>query len=285
MSANALTPVVGTGLPVTPVGPRREARLWRWFWPKLMALAIALAVWQLSYWVLVSWTGHFKEYLYPAPVTTLDTFWHMVTTNQFWGYVVVTVKRALIGFCLALVIGTLVGLIVSRSQALRAGAGSLITALQTMPSIVWFPFAIMLLGTTEATITLVIVLGAAPSIANGVLSGIDHIPPSFLRLGQVLGARGFSLYRYIVAPAIMPSYVSGLNQGWAFSWRSLMAGELLFLIAGHVGLGNSLNGARNVLDMAKVEAIMIAILIIGMVASGVFSSCAEVLRRRRGLVA
>jgi NitT/TauT family transport system permease protein len=283
MSANALTPVVDTGV-LTPVGPSLQAKLWRWTWPKLVALGIGFLLWQLSYWVLVSWTGWKPEFVYPAPVTTMDTFVHMVTTAQFWGYVAVTMRRAVMGFCLALVIGSLAGLIVARSTLLRAGVGSLITALQTMPSIAWFPFALVLLGPTEQTIMLVVVIGAAPSIANGVLTGVDHIPPSFLRLGQVLGARGFSLYRHIVVPAILPSYVSGLNQGWAFAWRSLMAGELLFLIAGHVGLGNSLSGARTVLDMPKVEAVMIAILVIGMMAGGVFGSFANSLRRRRGLV-
>jgi NitT/TauT family transport system permease protein len=283
MSADALTPVVDTEL-VAPAGPHLSAKIWRWVWPKVVALGIAFALWQLSYWILVSWTGWKAEYVYPAPLTTMDTFWNMVTTGQFWGYVGVTLRRGLMGFALALVIGSVAGLLVARSSLLRAGVGSLITALQTMPSIAWFPFALVLLGPTEQTIMLVVVIGAAPSIANGVLSGVDHIPPSFLRLGQVLGARGFSLYRHIVVPAIMPAYVSGLNQGWAFAWRSLMAGELLFLISGHVGLGNALNGARTVLDMPKVEAVMLAILIIGMVASGVFSSFAESLRRRRGLV-
>jgi NitT/TauT family transport system permease protein len=283
MSANARTPVVDTGI-VTPTGPSRHAKAWAWTWPKLAALAIAVLLWQLSYWVLVDWTGRFEDYIYPAPRTTLSAFGDLVTTQQFWGYVAVTIRRAIVGFCLALVIGTLVGLIVSRSRVLRAAVGSLITALQTMPSIVWFPFAMLLLGISESAIMLVVILGAAPSIANGVLSGIDHIPPSFLRLGHVLGARGFSLYRHIVVPAILPNYVSGLNQGWAFAWRSLMAGEILIILAGRVGLGNALVGARNVVDMPKLEAVMLAILIIGMLASGVFSSFSESLRRRRGLV-
>ena len=115
---------------------------------------------------------------------------------------------------------------------LRPGVGSLITGLQTMPSIAWFPLAILFFGLTESAIIFVVILGAAPSIANGVISGIDEVPPPFLRAGHMLGARGIDRYRHIVLPAAMPSYVSGLKQGWAFAWRSLMAGELLVLIAG-----------------------------------------------------
>ncbi len=88
-----------------------------------------------------------------------------------------------------------------------------------MPSIAWFPFAIIVFGVNETAIFFVVVLGAAPSIANGIISGIDHVPPTFVRLGKVMGANSFTLYRHIVLPAALPSYVAGLSQGWAFAWR------------------------------------------------------------------
>ena len=75
-------------------------------------------------------------------------------------------------------------------------------------------------------------LGAAPSIANGLINGIDNIPPVLLRAGRVLGARRFSAFRNVILPAALPSFVGGLKQGWAFAWRSLLAGELLVLIPG-----------------------------------------------------
>ena len=115
----------------------------------------------------------------------------------------------------------------SRSRVLRAAVGSLITGLQTMPSIAWFPLAILLFKLTEAAIMFVVVLGAAPSIANGLISGVDHVPPIMLRAGRVLGAKGISAYRHVMLPAALPSFIAGLKQGWAFAWRSLMAGELL----------------------------------------------------------
>ena len=107
----------------------------------------------------------------------------------------------------------------------------MITGIQTMPSIVWFPLAIVLFAKSEAAILFVVVLGASPSIANGVISGVDHIPPMFLRAGRVLGARGAATYRHVVIPAALPAFVAGLKQGWAFAWRSLLAGELLVIIA------------------------------------------------------
>ena len=286
MSADVLTPIVDDA-PPQPAGRSVGSRLWRWGWPKLIAIALALLVWQFAYWYLVEWTGNKPVFLFPPPSKALSTFFTMVGTEQFWSAVGVTMKRAVIGYVLALVIGTLVGLAVARVRPLRAGVGSLITGLQTMPSIAWFPFAIVLIGFDERAILFVVVLGAGPSIANGVISGVDHIPPQFLRLGQVLGARGPSLYRHIVVPAMLPNYVSGLNQGWAFAWRSLMAGELLGIgVAGTLGIGNLLNAARSspTQGMAKIEAVMLAILIIGMLVDGIFTSFSSRMRRRRGLV-
>ena len=120
---------------------------------------------------------------------------------------------------------------------MRLAVGSLIAGLQTMPSIAWFPLAILFFGLTENAILFVVVLGAAPSIAAGVITGIDEVPPPLLRAGQMLGARGIDRYRYIVLPAAMPAYLAGLKQGWAFSWRSLLAGELLVPIGGASSLG------------------------------------------------
>jgi NitT/TauT family transport system permease protein len=283
MSADVLTPIVD--IAPGPSGPSASAKFWRWFWPKLVAIGLVLAAWQLSYWVLVTWTGYRKSYLYPPPIEALQTFGSLLQTSAFWQNVATTLQRAVIGYAIALVIGTLVGLAVARIPVLRAGVGSLITGLQTMPSIAWFPFAIAVIGFNPGAIMLVVLIGAAPSIANGVISGVDHIPPAFLRLGQTLGARGFSLYRHIVFPAILPGYVAGLNQGWAFAWRSLMAGELIGVVgAKQIGMGGMLNNARVTSDMAKLEAMMLAILIVGMLVDGIFTAISGTLRRRRGLV-
>ena len=113
----------------------------------------------------------------------------------------------------------------------------MVTGLQTMPTIAWFPLAIMLFGLNETAILFVVVLGAGPAIANGVISGVDHIPPLQLRAGRVLGARGLTLYRHVIIPGSLPGYVAGLKQGWAFAWRSLLAGELLVIIAKKPSLG------------------------------------------------
>ena len=277
MTATVLTPVVEAPSDLGP-GDSRLRRLWAWTWPKLLAVGLVLATWQI-----VVWSGWRPLYVLPAPATVLATLADMVTTSRFWSAVATTLVRALVGFSVALVVGTVLGVLVARIRPLRLATGALITGLQTMPSISWFPLAILLFGLNERAILFVVVLGAAPSIANGVISGIDHVPPAFSRLGRVLGANAVEQYRFITLPAALPSYVAGLTQGWAFAWRSLMAGELLVIIAGRPSLGATLEFARQFSKADQLLATMLVVLVIGMLVDGVFATASRRIRERWGL--
>jgi NitT/TauT family transport system permease protein len=216
----------------------------------------------------------------------LNELAELVGTARFWSAVATTLRRAAVGYAAAVVLGSALGLAVSQISTLRRAMGSLITGLQSMPSIVWFPFAILLFGISEAAIFFVVVLGAAPSIANGLISGVDHIPPLLLRAGRVLGARGWVSWFHVVLPASLPSFLAGLKQGWAFAWRSLMAGELLVIIAARPSLGAQLQFARELSDAPALVAMMIVVLVIGIgVDAFVFGSLERRLRRNRGLIA
>ena len=255
-------------------------KAWGASWPKVLAVAIAIAVWQA-----VVWSGWKPDYLLPGPGPTFGRLWEAAQDpdGRLWEALRTTIRRGVFGFAIALVIGSLLGIAVSQWRLLRAGVGSMITGLQTMPSVAWFPLALLLFGLTESAITFVIVLGAAPSIANGIIGGIDEVPPSLLRAGHMLGARGIDRYRYVVLPAALPSYVSGLKQGWAFSWRSLLAGELLVNVPGLASLGGDMANARNNGQAELVIALMIVILILGMIVDTIFSAMAQRVRTRRGL--
>ncbi len=222
-----------------------RARAWRAAWPKLAAIALVLLIWELI--AVSGW----KKLIFPAPGPTLANLWDQLGTGLLWHALGTTLYRALIGFALALVIGAVVGALVSRIAPLRAAVGSLLTGLQTMPSIAWFPFAIILFGLTTQAIMFVIVLGAAPSVANGLIAGVDYTPPLLLKAGRVMGLRGLSLYRYLIIPASLPSFVAGLKQGWAFAWRSLMAGELLVIIANQPSLGVLLQTDQDQADLVE----------------------------------
>jgi NitT/TauT family transport system permease protein len=209
---------------------------------------------------------------------------HLATTDVFWRAIATTIRRQLFGYAIAIAIGVAIAIPVSRSRALRSAVGSLITGLQTMPSIAWFPLAIVLFKLTEGAITFVVVLGAAPSIANGIIAGIDHIPPLWLRAGRSLEATGVKLLRHVIIPAAFPSMLAGLKQGWAFAWRSLMAGELIVVIANRPSLGGRLQFARELSDYEGLLALMIVVLLLGILADAVFTAVDHRVRARRGLL-
>jgi NitT/TauT family transport system permease protein len=264
--------------------PQREwgdlgRRAWTATWPKLAAVALALGIWQV-----VVWTGWREEYVLPAPATVLDRLGELIADGTVLDAIGVTMRRAAVGFALAVVIGVIVGGVVASSRIARSAVGSMITGLQTMPSIAWFPLAILLFQLSEGAITFVVVLGAAPSIANGLIAGIDHVPPILLRAGTAMGATGVARFRHVVLPASMPSFVGGLKQGWAFAWRSLMAGELLVTL-GVFSVGFLLQQYRSVNDTPGLIAMMIVILVIGIVVdSVVFGTLDRWVRRRHGLM-
>jgi NitT/TauT family transport system permease protein len=242
-------------------------------------VALALLIWQLV--VLSGWK---PSYVLAPPAQVFGTLFELLGTDRFWSAVATTLRRAVTGFAVATAIGTLVGLAVSQSSVLRRAVGSLITGLQSMPSIAWFPLAILLFGLSETAIFFVVLIGAAPSIANGLISGVDHIPPVLLRAGRVLGARGITAWRHVVLPAALPSFIAGLKQGWAFSWRSLMAGEIIVIIASRPSIGVQLQLAREFADSDGLLAMMIVVLVIGIVVDVLFGVAERRLRRNRGLV-
>jgi NitT/TauT family transport system permease protein len=256
---------------------RLGSRVWAALWPKGLAIVIVLAVWQLIH------VSGWKKEIFPGPAATLSNLGDQLRTALLWHAIGTTVQRAVIGFGLAVVIGAVIGALVSRITPLRAAVGSLITGLQTMPSIAWFPFAIILFGITTTAILFVMVLGAAPSIANGLIAGVDYTPPLLLRAGKMMGLRRLSLYRYLILPASLPAFVAGLRQGWAFSWRSLMAGELLVIIANQPSLGVLLSTYQDQADMESATAIIIVILILGILVHTLFSLADRSIRRRWGL--
>ena len=260
------------------VAPRaqRGRRFARVVLPKLVATVAFFGAWQLL--VLSGWK---PEYVIPSPFTVLKA----MTQNprELLDAAAVTMVRGAIGFGCAIVIGGAVGLVVARLGLVRAAVGSMITGLQTMPSIAWYPLAIIVFGLGEYAILFVVIVGAAPSIANGIITGVDQVPPLLKRVGRTMGAKGLGHLRYVVLPAALPVMVSGLKQGWAFCWRSLLAGEIIVALS-RVGLGEKLQDYKDFNDFVGLYEIMIVIFVLGVLVDGVlFGSADRAIRRRWGL--
>lgn len=250
--------------------------------PPLAAIALLLVVW----WAVVAAKLQ-PSYLLPGPDRVGQAIWAGLQTGEIQQAVGNSLWRAFLGFAISVVLGTILGLMLARLPWFRKGFGPLITGLMVLPSVAWVPAAILWFGISTEAMLFVVILGATPSIANGLLSGITQIPPLYSKVGQILGAQGWSTIRFIVLPAALPGFLAGLRQGWAFAWRSLMAAELIaFAPSLGLGLGQLLSQGRELSDMALVMASIIMILLVGIIVELCFFAPLErrVLRNRGLLV-
>jgi NitT/TauT family transport system permease protein len=274
------------GLDALESNERKTLPRWRrWLaatWPPLVAVALLVVVWQLVYNA-----GVLPAYRLPSPSDVLASLrdqWQAGTLQQAtWN----SVRRGGLGFLASLAIGTPLGLLVGRVRSVRRAIGPILSGLQSLPSVAWVPAAILWFGLSDATIYFVVLMGAVPSIAHGMVSGLDQVPPLYLRVGRVLGARGLASARHVLLPAALPGYVGGLRQGWAFSWRSLMAAELIARSPDlGLGVGQLLDQSRQLQDFPGVLAGILTILVIGIaIELCLFAPIERRVLRRRGLVA
>src|SRR5256714_2337001 len=271
------------GVDAVETAPRPSRRfplqhVWDGLWPKLAAAALMIAAWQI-----VVWSGWKPDYVLPGPGPVFQRLSQDLGNVNFDLGIAITLRRALLGYAMAVAIGAATGILVARVRVLRQAVGSAILGLQSMPSIAWFPLAILLFGLNETAIFFVVVLGAAPAIAGGLLSGVDHVQPLLVRVGRVMGARGLGRYRHVILPAALPSFVGGLKQGWAFAWRSLMAGEIIGIVGHQISLGQQIQFARDFADAEQLLAIIVVIFVIGVAVDGLFGALDREIRWRWGL--
>jgi NitT/TauT family transport system permease protein len=249
--------------------------------PPLLVMVLAVGVWHV-----LAGSGVRSGAAVPTPWQVAAALGQLWTDGAVQTALATSVRRGAVGFVVAVAVGTPLGLVVARVRAVRTAIGPLITGLQVLPSVAWVPAAVLWFGLTDATVYFVILAGAIPAMVNGLVSGVDQVPPRYRQVGAILGARGFRLVRHVILPAALPGYLAGLRQGWAFSWRALMAAEVI-AVGGELGfgLGSMLHQARERSDQAVVIAAIILILAVGVVVELVVLGPLE--RRvlhRRGLI-
>ncbi|MFD1152403.1 ABC transporter permease [Saccharothrix hoggarensis] len=260
--------------------PSLRKRFLRTAVPPLIAFALLLGVWQ-GLWALALW----PEYQLPSPASVWAAVAEAIQTGRAFEVLWTSVSRAVLGFLTAVVIATPLGLLIAKVRVVRAAIGSLLTGLQSLPSVAWVPAGILWFGATPSTIYFVVLMGSVPSIANGLVSGVDQVPPLLPRVGQALGAGRFASARHILLPAALPGYLAGLKQGWAFSWRSLMAAEIIATSPQlGEGLGQYLHNGSALNDISMVIAAIFLILLVGVgIELLVFRPLERAVLRARGL--
>ncbi|MFD7158739.1 ABC transporter permease [Kribbella sp. NPDC059898] len=268
--------------PVHAVEGSRLRRIAARVLPPVGAVVVFVAIWQ-ALWAAAFW----PEYKLPAPAAVWSQIWQLLSSGDILGLFWVSVHRAVIGFAFSLLIAVPLGLAIANLQVVRRGIGPLVSGLQSLPSVAWVPAAILWFGINDRAIYWVVLLGAVPSIANGLVSGLDQVPPILPRVGKALGAGRWGGIRYILLPAALPGFLGGLKQGWAFSWRSLMAAELIATSPElGEGLGQFLHNGMSLSDISMVFAGIVLIFVVGVgIELLVFRPLENSVLRARGLTA
>src|SRR4051794_13499624 len=235
----------------------------------------------IGIWFLLAKLKIWPPYVFPDPKGVVENMWAGFADHSFWIAIGVSMKRMLEGYAISVVLGMILGFGVASSKFLEETMGGLLVSLQSLPSICWLPLAVLWFGLTEKAILFVVVMGSLLSVTIAMEDGRKQMPKIFGMAGRNLGARGFKLFWYVLLPASLPYIVSGLKQGWAFAWRSLISGEMIFV---SLGLGQLLMMGRDLNDMSQVVAVMILIIGLGYLVDGlVFKTIESRLHQRWGL--
>ena len=219
--------------------------------------------------------------LLPSPLQVANYLEGAIQDGTLGHATVITMRRLLSGYIIGLVGGLPLGLLTARWNLFRDTLGTISLGLQTLPSVCWVPLALLWFGQTEAAMLFVVVMGTLWSVVIATETGVRNVPPIYRRAALTMGSRRLHIWLKVILPAALPFIVSGMKQGWAFAWRSLMAAEIFVTILTGFGLGQLLHYGRELNAMDQVIAIMLVIVVIGLLADKIFFSPIEKFLHRR----
>ena len=243
----------------------------------LLFVALAAA------WQAAVWSGRWSPVLLPSPLSVVDYLLAALLDGTLFESMGVTLRRLLVGYAIGLAIGLPLGFLLSTSHFFEDTLGAMALGLQTLPSVCWVPLALLWFGQTEGAMLFVVIMGTVWSVVIATDTGVRTIPPIYARAARTMGSEGVHKWTRVIMPASLPFLVSGMKQGWAFAWRSLMAAEIYVTILTGFGLGHLLHYGRELNAMEQVVGIMLVIVVIGLMADKIlFSPWERFLHRRWG---
>lgn len=222
---------------------------------RIVFLGALIGIWEVIFRLAI-----WPPYMFPSPFNVAETLINGFQDGSFIIALKASFQRLLVGYALALLIGIVLGVSIAKSKVIDDTVGMLVIGLQSVPSIVWLPLALLWFGMSETAIIFIVTLGGIWTMTTNMATGIRNVQPVLLRAARTMGASGWQLFVKVTLPASVPYLITGMRLAWAFAWRALMAGEL---IGSGSGLGQMLTFGRDVGNMSLVLSIMVIIAVIG----------------------
>ena len=248
-----------TALPARP----REAgwsRLPLWL-RRVILLAAIIGLWQ----AYVSWSEFGgNPLLFASPADTATAFWNGWRDGSLARATWETMRLLLIGVGIGALIAALFTLFASLSQIGEDILLLLTAILNPLPGVAVLPLALLWFGLSNKAIIFAIANATIWPIAINLTTGFKTVNPTIVATGRNIGLKGIRLVTDVLAPAALPSAISGLKTAWAFGWRTVVAAELVFgVVGGEGGLGTYINNAKLYLFTAQMFAALLSIAILG----------------------
>lgn len=249
---------------------QRRSVLWDWARGQMVAWLAALVS---IGGVLLAWhlATHYRLDFYvrfnniPSPSEVFAKALEVNQSTRFINNIGISVRRILLGFAVASVLGVGLGLLIGRYHWVRQFSMPALEVFRPIPAIAWVPMSIMLWPSNEVSIVFITFLGAFFPILLNSIHGVEAIDPVLLRAARSLGARERTLLLEVVLPGALPHIFTGLAVGMGVAWVSLIAAEM---ISGQFGIGYFTWEAYSLISYAEIALGMITIGILGLLCSG-----------------
>lgn len=244
--------------------------------PKTIFILLILSGWQFLFQLNI-----WPDFLFPSPLMVSKTLLGGFQDGTFILAIMASFKRLLVGYSLSLLFGLLLGILIASSKLIEDTIGPFILALQSVPSVVWLPLALLWFSMGEKAIIFVVILGGTWNMVINASTGIKNVQPVLIKAAKTMGVNKIQLFWKVILPAAVPHLITGMRLSWAFSWRALMAGEL---IGSGDGLGQILMWGR---DMGNMSLVITVILLIGSIGyltdNFLFKKAEDIVLKRWGL--
>lgn len=187
---------------------------------RFLAYLSFLLVWQaLSTYV-------FPPYILPSPLIVAQEMVDILQSGQFWTHFSATIGRLFVGFAIALVLGTVIGIAMGRSAYWREFFGDYVMLTLTTPGLVFALICAMFFGLSPLGPIVAIILTAMPHVTVNVYEGVRAIPRDLLDMAQVYQVERSRQTREVVVPAVAPFLFTAVRYGFAIAWKITALTEL-----------------------------------------------------------
>ena len=252
----------------------------RGFWDRTgvrIAGGLLLPVIIIAVWQLVTTTGLVPPYRLPAPAAVFQAGVELAERGELWNHIAISVQRVLIGFAIGSVIGLAIAGIVGLSKLGDVVLSPTLAALRAVPSLAWVPLLILWMQIGEESKITLIAIGAFFPVYTTVASALRHVDPQLVEAGRSFSLRGWSLFRTIQLPAVVPSMVAGLRLALAQAWLFLVAAEL---IASSMGLGFLLTDSQSTGRVDRILLSIVLLAVLGTITNGLLALVEKYFLRR-----